>query len=209
MHPILTGDCPDPAIFREGDTFYLTFSSGPYYPGLPIYSSRDLEHWTLENYAVREFGGKSDRAPDFFRYKDRYYMYFSGAGTNWVTWTEDLRGAWAKPVDLEVHGLIDPGHVVDEEGKRYLLLSGGHIVPLSEDGLSACGPVRKLLDPPPLPEELDYEGEFPEAPNIIRTRTGIIIFPMRTGGLRSGQASRPDHDGPGEEPGGALGVFSL
>ena len=84
MHPILTGDCPDPAIFREGDTFYLTFSSGPYYPGLPIYSSRDLEHWTLENYAVREFGGKEIWAPDFFRYKDRYYMYFSGAGTNWV-----------------------------------------------------------------------------------------------------------------------------
>lgn len=187
MHPILTGDCPDPAIFREGDTFYLTFSSGPYDPGLPIYSSRDLEHWTLENYAVREFGGKEIWAPDFFRYKDRYYMYFSGAGTNWVTWTEDLRGAWAKPVDLEVHGLIDPGHVVDEEGKRYLLLSGGHIVPLSEEGLSAGGPVRKLLDPPPLPEELDYEGEFPEAPNIIRTR-GYYYLSYADGGT-SGPAT--------------------
>ena len=33
-------------------------------------------------------------------------------------------------------GYIDPGHVTDEEGKRYLLLSGGHIVPLAADGLS-------------------------------------------------------------------------
>ena len=45
MIKILDGDCPDPAVFREGDTFYLTYSSGPYYPGLPICSSTDLVNW--------------------------------------------------------------------------------------------------------------------------------------------------------------------
>ena len=207
MHPILTGDCPDPAIFREGDTFYLTFSSGPYYPGLPIYSSRDLEHWTLENYAVREFGGKEIWAPDFFRYKDRYYMYFSGAGTNWVTWTEDLRGAWAKPVDLEVHGLIDPGHVVDEEGQRYLLLSGGHIVPFRgrpfclRAGAKASGSAAASRG-------AGLRRGVPGSAQYHQNERLLLSFLCGRGDFRSGHFS-PDHDGPGEEPGGALGVFSL
>lgn len=208
MHPILTGDCPDPAIFREGDTFYLTFSSGPYYPGLPIYSSRDLEHWTLENYAVQEFDGKEIWAPDFFRYKDRYYMYFSGAGTNWVTWTEDLRGAWAKPVDLEIHGLIDPGHVVDEEGQRYLLLSGGHMVPLSEDGLSASGPVRKLLDPAAASRGAGLRRGVPGSAQYHQDKRVLLSFLCGRRNFWSGHFSS-DHDGQGEEPGGPLGVFSL
>ena len=168
MIKILDGDCPDPAVFREGDTFYLTYSSGPYYPGLPICSSTDLVNWKMETYAVKDFEGKEIWAPDFFKYKDnKYYIYFSGAGTNWVIWSEHIQGPWSEPIDLKV-GYIDPGHVTDEEGKRYLLLSGGHIVPLAADGLSVCGPVKKLLDPPALPEELDFEGEFPEAPNVIR-----------------------------------------
>lgn len=165
---LLNGDCADPAVFREGDTYYLTYSSGPYYPGLPIFRSRDLVHWTRVGYAVREFGNREIWAPDFFKYQGIYYMYFSGAGTNWVIWARQVEGPWSEPVDLHV-GCIDPGHVTDEEGNRYLLLSGGHIVPLASDGLSVAGPMRVLLTPPPLPEELDYEGEFPEAPNIIKT----------------------------------------
>lgn len=129
MIKILDGDCPDPAVFREGDTFYLTYSSGPYYPGLPICSSTDLVNWKMETYAVKDFEGKEIWAPDFFKYKDnKYYIYFSGAGTNWVIWSEHIQGPWSEPIDLKV-GYIDPGHVTDEEGKRYLLLSGGHIVP--------------------------------------------------------------------------------
>ena len=58
MIKILDGDCPDPAVFREGDTFYLTYSSGPYYPGLPICSSTDLVNWKMETYAVKDFEGK-------------------------------------------------------------------------------------------------------------------------------------------------------
>lgn len=136
MIKILDGDCPDPAVFREGDTFYLTYSSGPYYPGLPICSSTDLVNWKMETYAVKDFEGKEIWAPDFFKYKDnKYYIYFSGAGTNWVIWSEHIQGPWSEPIDLKV-GYIDPGHVTDEEGKRYLLLSGGHIVPLAADGLS-------------------------------------------------------------------------
>jgi xylan 1,4-beta-xylosidase len=40
---------------------------------------------------------------------------------------------------LKLSGFIDPGHVVDKDGTRYLYLSKGYIVKLSEDGLSTYG----------------------------------------------------------------------
>lgn len=51
-----------------------------------------------------------------------------------VTWADSPEGPWSKPVDLKVGG-IDPEHVVDEKGNRYLLLSAGDLHPLSADGL--------------------------------------------------------------------------
>lgn len=32
QNPILDGDYADPAVFREGENYYLTASTGPYYP---------------------------------------------------------------------------------------------------------------------------------------------------------------------------------
>jgi beta-xylosidase len=46
-------------------------------------------------------------------------------------------GPWSAPVDLKLQGFIDPGHVVDADGNRYLYLSGGVTVRLAKDGLSA------------------------------------------------------------------------
>ena len=45
QNPILPGFHPDPSICRVGDDFYLVTSSFEYFPGLPIYHSRDLVHW--------------------------------------------------------------------------------------------------------------------------------------------------------------------
>ena len=45
QNPILTGFHPDPSICRVGEDFYLTNSTFEYFPGLPIYHSRDLVHW--------------------------------------------------------------------------------------------------------------------------------------------------------------------
>lgn len=44
-NPILTGMNPDPTICRVGDDFYLVTSTFEYFPGLPIYHSKDLVHW--------------------------------------------------------------------------------------------------------------------------------------------------------------------
>lgn len=45
-NPILPGFYPDPSITRAGDDYYLVCSSFEYFPGVPIFHSQDLIHWT-------------------------------------------------------------------------------------------------------------------------------------------------------------------
>lgn len=44
-NPILPGFNPDPTICRVDSDYYICTSSFTWYPGLPIYRSRDLRHW--------------------------------------------------------------------------------------------------------------------------------------------------------------------
>src|SRR5262245_27423955 len=46
LNPIVAGFYPDPSICRVGDDYYLVNSSFQYFPGLPIWHSKDLVHWT-------------------------------------------------------------------------------------------------------------------------------------------------------------------
>jgi beta-xylosidase len=57
---------------------------------------------------------------------------------------------------------------VGEDGKRYLFLSGGDRVRLTDDGLSTDGPVEHVYDPWRYPVEWDVEGFAPEGPKITR-----------------------------------------
>ena len=45
LNPVLAGDRPDPNILKDGDDYYAAFSSFLYYPGVPIWHSRDLVNW--------------------------------------------------------------------------------------------------------------------------------------------------------------------
>uniref|UniRef100_UPI00404845BE family 43 glycosylhydrolase n=1 Tax=Mariniflexile sp. TaxID=1979402 RepID=UPI00404845BE len=51
-NPIITGMNPDPSICRVGEDYYLVTSTFGFYPGIPIYHSRDLVHWELIGYGV-------------------------------------------------------------------------------------------------------------------------------------------------------------
>ena len=46
-NPILPGFNPDPSICRAGEDYYLVTSSFTWFPGLPIYHSKDLVNWKL------------------------------------------------------------------------------------------------------------------------------------------------------------------
>ena len=42
----MQGCYPDPSITRKGDDYYLVNSSFAFFPGVPIFHSKDLVNWT-------------------------------------------------------------------------------------------------------------------------------------------------------------------
>ena len=45
-NPVLKGFSPDPSVCGVGEDFYLVTSTFAYFPGVPIYHSKDLVNWT-------------------------------------------------------------------------------------------------------------------------------------------------------------------
>lgn len=166
QNPILRGDFPDPTVLRVGKDYYMTHSSGRYRPGLLLWHSQNLVDWEPVCFACGNLKGDI-WAPDLSFYQGRYYIYFTVLGSNFVVTADSIEGPWSTPVDLGIGG-IDPCHCTDDEGNRYLFLSGGSLVPLSQDGLSIGGTVKKVYDGWQYPEEWHTEGLCLEAPKIIR-----------------------------------------
>ena len=44
-NPVIPGFHPDPSICKVGDDFYLVNSSFEFFPGVPIFHSKDLINW--------------------------------------------------------------------------------------------------------------------------------------------------------------------
>ena len=53
-NPILTGFHADPCICRKRDDYYIAVSSFEWFPGIPIYHSRDLKHWELYTHVLTD-----------------------------------------------------------------------------------------------------------------------------------------------------------
>ena len=51
-NPIVRGYSPDPTICRAGEDYYLVNSSFEFFPGLPVYHSKNLANWELVSYAL-------------------------------------------------------------------------------------------------------------------------------------------------------------
>ena len=173
LNPIFAGDHPDPTILKDGADYYMTFSTFEAHPGLLLWHSRDLVNWEPIANALSEPLG-SVLAVDLCKHQGRYYIYIPGglAGTptprgNYVIHADNIRGPWSKPINLNVGG-IDPGHVVGEDGKRYLFLSGGNRIQLTDDGLAAAGPVTKVYEGWKIPEDWIVEAFSLESPKLFR-----------------------------------------
>ena len=52
LNPIVSGYYPDPSVTRVGKDYYLVNSSFAHFPGLPIFHSTDLVHWTQIGNAI-------------------------------------------------------------------------------------------------------------------------------------------------------------
>ena len=171
LNPIFAGDHPDPSILRDGDDYYLTFSSFDTYPGIVIWHSSDLVNWRPLTAALKTPIG-SVWAPELVKHRGRFYCYiparFPDKRSIYVIHAERIEGPWSDPVDLHLPNHIDPGHAVDERGNRWLFLSGGDRVRLSADGLSTVGTVQHVYDPWRYPEDWTVEAFAPEGPKIFR-----------------------------------------
>jgi xylan 1,4-beta-xylosidase len=85
---------------------------------------------------------------------------------NVVMWADRPEGPWSDPIDLKVYGLIDPGHVADQQGNRYLYLSQGYVIRLAADGLSTVGELKKAYDGWDYPKDWVVECKCLEAPKL-------------------------------------------
>ncbi|WP_287458677.1 family 43 glycosylhydrolase [Sphingomonas sp.] len=170
LNPILAGDHPDPAILKDGADYYMTFSSFDSYPGPTIWHSRDLVNWQPRGAALTRNIG-SVWAVSLEKHKGRYFLYVpvkATPDTIYVLWADHIDGPWSDPIDLDLHGHIDPCHAVGEDGSRWLFLSGGDRVRLSDDGLSLAGVVEHVYDPWHYPADWVVESFSPEGPKIHR-----------------------------------------
>ena len=187
-NPVLAGDYPDPTIIREGRDYYMTFSSFDAVPGLILWHSRDLVNWQPLGPAVT-VPVDSIWAPDLVRHGGRYYIYFvairtdpaSGAKARklYVVTAANIRGPWAPPREIVVRNArggngatIDPGHIVGEDGKRYLFMAGGVRVQLRDDGLAVAdgdaGIAEVVYKGWTYPEDWDVESFSMEGPKMLR-----------------------------------------
>ena len=135
-NPILPGFNPDPSICRNGDDYYLATSTFEYYPGVPIYHSKDLVNWRLVGHALDRqsqlplAGLKSSKgiyAPTLRCGNGRFTMITTNVegGGNFIVHAVKPGGPWSEPVWIkEVEG-IDPSLFFDDDGKVYLTYQDG------------------------------------------------------------------------------------
>jgi xylan 1,4-beta-xylosidase len=196
LNPVLAGDHPDPSVLKDGNTYYKVSSSFDYYPGLVIWQSDDLVNWTPLLATLNKPVG-SVYAPDLVKHAGRYYIYFPAVNhaddltkpapypglpfiTNYVIHADAINGPWSEPVDLKILN-IDPGHIVGEDGKRYLFLASGQRIQLSDDGLATVGKPEKVYEGWPIPEAWVIEGFNLEGPKLLRRDGWFYMFSAQGG----------------------------
>lgn len=131
-NPILTGFHPDPSICRVGDDYYLVNSTFVWYPGIPIYHSKDLVNWKLIGHAIQRkdqlnFNGVIDKfgifAPTIRHHNGTFYITTTCVeceGNFYIT-AKDPAGPWSDPVFLKDAPGVDPSLFWDTDGKSYYI----------------------------------------------------------------------------------------
>ncbi len=133
QNPVIPGFFPDPSICRVEDTYYLVCSSFQFFPGVPLFESKDLVNWTqIGHVLTREsqlplqnansVGGIY--APTIRYNNGRFYMVTTNVtnGGNFYVWTDDIHGEWSDPIYVEQGG-IDPSLYFEDE-KAYFMSNG-------------------------------------------------------------------------------------
>jgi alpha-N-arabinofuranosidase len=133
QNPILKGFYPDPSICRVGSDYYMVTSTFEYFPGVPIFHSKDLVNWKqighvlsrpsqLNLDSVRISGGIY--APTIRYHNGTFYMITTligmKQGGNFFVTAKSPAGPWSDPQWLPKEAIgIDPSLFFDDDGKVY------------------------------------------------------------------------------------------
>ena len=142
-NPIIPGFHPDPSLCRVGRDYYLVTSSFQYFPGIPVFHSRDLAHWEqLGHVLTRESqlplrGANSTGgiyAPTIRYHDGTFWVIVTNVshGGNFMVSARDPRGPWSEPIYIEQGG-IDPSLFFDDDGRVYY--AGTHAAPGEPQGI--------------------------------------------------------------------------
>jgi beta-xylosidase len=136
---------------------------------LLVWTSDDLVTWQPLGYALTTYDGDV-WAPDLAYHDGEFLIYYrssaSRLGTRMVA-ARDPAGPWSAPVDVGI-GWVDPGHVVDDDGRRWIHVSDGFVSRLSDDGRTAIGEPLRTIEPWPIPPGLPHEGVWLEGPKLFK-----------------------------------------
>lgn len=133
-NPILAGFYPDPSMVRVGDDYYLVTSSFAYFPGVPIFHSRDLVNWTQIGHVLDrpsqlnlDSAGVSRGifAPAIRYHSGTFYMITTTVdrGGSFVVTATNPSGPWSDPSWLP--GIeVDPSIFFNDDGKAYIVSNG-------------------------------------------------------------------------------------
>lgn len=124
QNPVLPGFYPDPSICRVGDDFYLVTSTFQFYPGVPIFHSKNLVNWEQLGYVLRRpaqlplAAGPGIFAPTLRYHAGTFYLITTNLGSkgNFFVTATNPAGPWSDPVWVNLPG-IDPSLFFDDDGK--------------------------------------------------------------------------------------------
>ena len=206
-NPVLSGFYPDPSLCRAGDDYYLVNSTFAYFPGLPIFHSKDLVNWRFIGHAIdrpaqlRYDGlGVSQGifAPAITHHDGTFYLICTQVGTdgNFIVTAKHPAGPWSDPVRLLFNG-IDPSLFFDDDGRAWVvnnddpegapLYDGHRAIRIQEFDIKA----RKMIGPRPVlvngGVDLSTKPIWIEGPHLYK-REGWYYLSCAEGGTGPGHS---------------------
>ncbi|MDI3075844.1 glycoside hydrolase family 43 protein [Clostridioides difficile] len=138
-NPILPGFNPDPCICRKGDDYYLVVSSFEWFPGIPVYHSKDLKNWELYTHILTDEtkidlkklpSSKGIWAPclTYCEEEDLFYIVYGIMNSmnaryfdvdNYLITSKDIKGEWSEAVYIHSSG-FDASILHDDDGKKWI-----------------------------------------------------------------------------------------
>lgn len=173
-NPVIRGFHPDPSICVVGEEYYLVVSSFEYFPGIPIFYSRDLVNWTqisncvtkAEKFPLDKVGDSGGIWAPTIRYHEGVFYVTATLEKygNFIISAKDPRGEWSDPVWVDMGG-IDPSLLFEGKTVYYCtnesLHKGKEEITLAEIDISTGilkGEVKTIWE--------GVGGGFLEAPHI-------------------------------------------